>query len=71
MANTLARDLKDNFEAIEKLRGRVKEIQRLLGVENITLDEEQRLAVELTKIFQAIRTVESHRNELYGPPPAA
>jgi wobble nucleotide-excising tRNase len=69
MANSLAKDLKDNFEAVEKLRERVKEIQRLLGVENITLTEEMRLAEELTKVFGAIRRVESHRDELYAPPP--
>ena len=60
---SVAKKLKDNFEAIAKLRERSKEIQRLLTVEPIIVKEEQRLANELLLVFRAIERLEEERIE--------
>ncbi len=59
----LAKNLKDNFEAVAKLRERAKEVQRLLTVENIAVREEQRLAKELTSILQTVERLETNRRK--------
>ncbi len=65
MANgdDLAKKLKDNFEAIAKLRERSKEIQRLLTVEPITVKKEERLATELRSVFRTIKALEKKRSD--------
>jgi hypothetical protein len=58
---TLATRLKDNFEAIAKLRERSKELQRLLTVGPISIKEEERLAEEFLLVIRTIRRLENER----------
>ena len=59
----LAKKLKNNFEAIEKLRERSRELQRLLTVQPITVEEEERLATELASVYRTIKVLHEQRCE--------
>lgn len=62
-AHDLARGLKDNFDAIAKLRDRSKEIQRLLTLGPTVIRDEVRLADELKSVFRTIRALEKERRD--------